>query len=713
MLKIQKYLYYILFLITPFIMYSGTSELFEFNKMIFIYIVTSAVLAVWAMRMVKAGRLLFRKTPFDLFVGVFYASQILSLLFSIDKHVSFFGYYGRFNGGILSLSAYLALFYSLAEFLTHEEPMPFVRNVLKISLVSSLGVILWGLPGKTGHDLSCLVFGGKLDNSCWTAQFDPAARMFSTLGQPNWLGAYLGIAFFITAFLFFTASHYWYAPVVMLNAAAIYFTNSRSSLLSVLATALPLAVWVFFHRNKLGTGLMKKAALLGITFIALTLVFKTGVSQIDRYLTLQTYRPSAVSPAPQPSQVPAATASAPLKITESIDIRKIVWQGAVDLGMQYPLFGTGVETFAYSYYFVRPVAHNLTSEWDYLYNKAHNEYLNFFATTGFIGAASYALFIGSVLVLGIYWSTLSRSARKEPELSFLQTSLLASWIVILITNAVGFSTTMINLYFYSIPVLLYFIERAKDKETKVRHESGRGEGGIFGYLIVIVAFLFALQYFVTYWIADTKYALAENYAKANDYQSAVSLLTSSLALFPDHVYEDKLSYYMANLSFIAAYQKDNRLAAELMNSAESYNTKSISRSPENILYWKTRVKNQYLFYQITLDRKYIENGLKALEKSRLLSPTDTKIPYFQATYYSLLWDEAKDPQEKKELADKSLAAIDESIILKSDYFEGHYLKAQLLRKFGKLEESRKAYQYILDYISPGNAQVKEELDKLR
>jgi len=150
-----------------------------------------------------------------------------------------------------------------------------------------------------------------------------------------------------------------------------------------------------------------------------------------------------------------------------------------------------------------------------------------------------------------------------------------------------------------------------------------------------------------------------------------------------------------------------------MNSAESYNLKSISRSPENILYWKTRVKNQYLFYQITLNRKYIDNGLKALEKSRLLSPTDTKIPYFQATYYSLLWDETKDPQEKNELEEKSLAAIDASIVLKSDYFEGHYLKAQLLRKFGKVDESRKTYRYILDYISPGNAQVKDEMDKLR
>jgi O-antigen ligase len=66
------------------------------------------------------------------------------------------------------------------------------------------------------------------------------------------------------------------------------------------------------------------------------------------------------------------------------------------------LFGTGVETFAYAYYFVRPQAHNLTSEWDYLYNKAHNEYLNYFATTGFIGLGTYLLVISTVIIVFLY-----------------------------------------------------------------------------------------------------------------------------------------------------------------------------------------------------------------------------------------------------------------------------------------------------------------------
>ena len=87
--------------------------------------------------------------------------------------------------------------------------------------------------------------------------------------------------------------------------------------------------------------------------------------------------------------------------TESGEIRKYVWQGAFNAWKSTPktmLIGTGTETFAFAFYQFRPVGHNLTSEWDFLYNKAHNEYLNYLATTGIFGLGSYLLFIGSFIV---------------------------------------------------------------------------------------------------------------------------------------------------------------------------------------------------------------------------------------------------------------------------------------------------------------------------
>ncbi|OGK62478.1 hypothetical protein A2334_05575 [Candidatus Roizmanbacteria bacterium RIFOXYB2_FULL_38_10] len=726
MRTLQKYLYYFLFFVTPLVMFSGTSELFEFNKMITIYIVVTAILSVWCVRMIQTGKFYIRRTPFDIFIGLFFISQVISTIFSIDLHTSIFGYYGRFNGGLLSQVTYFLLYYSFITFLDEEEgKMQTILGLLKVTLISSAIVILWGLPGRIDKDLSCLIFTGKWDNSCWTSQFDPAARMFSTLGQPNWLGAYLGITFFITIYFYLTSikrnTNLLSFSFSILTLIAIFFTNSRSSIISVYVSFLLLLMWIIYWRKHLHLFFLKKK--LGILIISMMLLIpicKTGISSIDRFFAFSTYQNyfKKAPPAKTSEGENKITKAAPSKISDSLDIRKVVWKGAINLGSQYPLFGTGVETFAYSYYFVRPIEHNLTSEWDYLYNKAHNEYLNFYATTGILGVGTYLLFIFAIVLLGLYWIIRSTTAKKQanPQTPFLQIILLASWSTILVTNFFGFSTTVINLYFYTIPAILYYLELTKN-QTKDSLKGSQALPNTQGNILAGIGFvaligLFLLQFFVTYWIADTKYAMAENHAKANDYQSATSLLTRALELHKEHVYEDKLSYYLANLAFIASYQKDTRLADELLNASEQYNKSSLNASSQNILYLKTRIKNQYLFYQISLNKQYLINGIQTLSEAQKIAPTDAKIPYFLSTYYSLLYDEEKDSIEKFKLQNKSLKTIEESIRLKNDYFESHYLKAQLLAKYHKKEEAKKIYEFILKNISPNNIQVQNELEKL-
>lgn len=725
-------------------MFKNTSELFEFNKMIFIYILVTLIAGLWILRMIQAERFLFKKTPIDLFIGVFFLSQIVSTIFSIDRHTSIFGYYGRFNGGMLSLITYIVLFYSLVEFLHHDmsRAVSFIRKFLNITLLSSFLVILWGLPGRIGHDLSCLVFTGVFDNACWTAQFDPAARMFSTLGQPNWLGAYLSIVFFFILYLFFTSSNNWnqdnkslilrigshpifYYVLLFINLIAIYFTNSRSTNLSIAVSSALFLVWFLLNRKKVSLPHARKKVLVFIFGLLIcVMIFKTGIASIDKYLLLDTYKQVLNKENNSQVQMAGKTADAvqnpPLKITESFDIRQIVWKGAVQLGMDYPLFGTGVETFAYSYYFVRPAEHNLTSEWDYLYNKAHNEYLNYFATTGFLGLGSYLMLLAAISILSLYGSM--RSFKSKPDsdglfASFLQLCLFASWVTILVTNFFGFSTTTINLYFFSLPAIIYILQLQKDKKnaSEISYKANtKSPSNVVGFGITFLVTLYLIQYFASYWYADIKYALAENHAKINqDYQSAVVHLTRAMELHPEHVYEDKLSFYLANLAFLASYQKDTRLVQEYSNASDSYNTSSLNQSPQNILYLKTRIKNLYIYYQITLDKKYLVQGIEVLHQARKLSPTDPKLPYFLSTYYSLLYDEEKDAKKKSEYQVSSLDAIDTSIHLKNDYYESYYLKAQLLKKYGKNKEARETLSYILKTLSPNNAEIMKELETLK
>lgn len=737
--KALSYLYYSLFLVTPLIMYSGTSELFEFNKMIFIYFITIAVLFLWLVKMIAIKKIILEKTFFDLPIGLFVASQILSTIFSLDRHTSFFGYYGRFNGGLLSIIAYVILFYGLvSNFSDFAEK--FIEKLLKISLFSSVLVILWGLPGKFGYDLSCWLFMHKLGNSCWTDQFRPAERMFSTLGQPNWLGAYLAINFFIGLFFLLKNQNTKYFILntlyLFLNFSSILFTRSRSALIPVFLGVLAFIFSLFLKDKKVLLPKLLKT-LLFIILIPIIL-FQTGVDKFDKFITPSTYT-NLISKNKLTQQYNNITIKQS-DITESFDIRKIVWQGAMDLGLRYPLFGTGVETFAYSYYFVRPQAHNLTSEWDYLYNKAHNEYLNYFATTGFFGLGSYLIFIGSVSIYGFVYIKNQKSHLRQGyggqakikniyqnskskgfeildldlRFEFLHLSLIISWVTILITNFFGFSTTVINLYFYLIPALLICLslqEKPVTNKTEYSFKAFDKKQKIL-FFITLLSTLYLLLSSFLYWFADTRYALAETASRSGDYQTAVKDYDLALKLRYEHVYEDKLSYTLANLAFLASYQKQDDLAKNLRKLADGYNLKTLNESPNNVLYWKTRAKNYYLFYQISLDPKDIETALVALDEASKLSPSDPKIDYSRALFYSLLNDDEKDFNQKELYKSLSIQAINQSIALKPNYREAYFLKGQLLKKFGEVIEAKKTWQYILDKIAPDDPETVNELKNL-
>src|SRR5258708_2580113 len=112
-----------------------------------------------------------------------------------------------------------------------------VKRILGISLVSAAIVALWGLPSHFGYDPTCYICRRTLDVSCWTADFQTKLRIFSTLGQPAWLGAYLAILTSLVLALFLNSKRKLYAICYLLFAVLFYvdilFTKSRAALIGV------------------------------------------------------------------------------------------------------------------------------------------------------------------------------------------------------------------------------------------------------------------------------------------------------------------------------------------------------------------------------------------------------------------------------------------------------------------------------------------------
>ncbi len=686
-------------------MYSGTSELFELNKIMFIYIITIMITVCMAIDFIYHNRQFRYPLFYSIALAFFFLTQTVSTFYSIDRHTSIVGYYGRFNGGLISITAYLLLFFGFIQYFDVKS----VKRFLIVSVISSLGVILWGIPGRYGYDLSCLVFTGTFDNSCWTDQFRPAERMFSTLGQPNWLGAYLAVHFFVGIYFYLinilksklkTATAYIIYTVLVF--IAILFTRSRSTMLS-LAVALFFSPFAFIYCRKLISApefkKMTTALFAGILFTVL--LFKTGIPQIDNLITLSAGK-NVESLAPETTTRPDSG------VTDSIDIRKIVWKGAIELGRRYPYFGTGLETFGYSYYFVRPPEHNLTSEWDFLYNKAHNEYLNYLATTGYFGLGAYLIvIIATITMIVVFVRNSYKSDRDEAGL--LSLLMGSAYVTILVTNFFGFSTTTVQLFLYLTPAIIYSVSHvnsgfiADRREQRITHHILKG--------LVLSIGLYGIMYVTNAYRADIDYAYSDKLVRSGDYQQAASLYTDVLDRHYEHVYEDKLSFILANLAYGVSKSGEQETSARLVKLSRYYNEHSRSISHDNILYLKTAIKNAYLYYQIDQDPRILADSLSLFTEASKIAPTDPKIPYSESLFYSLLEDEEKDKDKKLDYAGNSLDAIDRAIKLKSNYYDAYFLKAQLLKKYNNKVEAKKLFQYIIDTFGE-EEQVKKELESL-
>lgn len=643
--------------------------------MMFLYLDTLAIVCAWAFLAIKEKKLTLKWHWMYIPMLVFLGSLILSTIFSIDVHTSIFGYYGRFNGGLLSIFVYFALFFVLVQVANKQ----FIINLLKCAFLTAVGTVLIGLPGRVGLDTLCFVFTGHLTNACWTDQFRPAERMFSTLGQPNWLGAYLAINFFIGLWFlvkrdyFKNRSTYVLLSAIVLVFLGVLFSRSRSALLGVV-TGLALfssGLW-FIEREKI-TKNLTLVGIVAVVLLASVFIFKTGIDKVDSILSFSrpiTLKESTSSATP--SAIPASN------VTESFDIRKIVWEGAIALGNRYPLFGTGVETFAYSYYFTRPIAHNYTSEWDFLYNKAHNEYLNYLATTGYVGLSAYLAMIGSFI--GVFLMILMKKSKKT-DTKILTLAVVSSYATILVTNFFGFSVSNIQIFFYILPaIVLGYAISAKLKgyefEVKLADLMTKVWKGV-----IITLFTLGVIYLGRYYFADIRYATADIYARSGDYSTAYELYQQALVLRYEHVYEDKYSSSLANLAFLASSENDKKLSEALIELSNKYNGNTLKAAPKNVLYWKTQAKNMYIHFQTTLDKKYLLKAIQAMGEAKKLSPTDPKLAYSQALFYSLMYDESKTEADKLKYKAAAFQEVNLSLALKKDFDDSLTLMKSLKEKF--------------------------------
>lgn len=685
--------FYLLFGLVPFLLTPWNYELFEYNKMMAVYGITALLIGLVLTKAITEKRLTLRRTPFDWPIAGFIVSQLVSTLFSLDPHVSWFGYYSRFNGGVVSVLTYSVLFYLL----TATQEAASIFRMLRISLVSATLIALYGVMEHFG-----------IDRHIWVQ--DVQSRVFSTLGQPNWLASYI-IALLPLSLLFslrkkqeephihgrilsHTDTIIW-SVISVLFFLVLLYTRSRSGLLAFAVS--DVIFWFLLTRIQRTKTITPIAVTIHLLFAVIIFFQGTNIPALDRYFSFSGIRGQLIKEktvqAPAPSGPALETGG-----TESGTIRTYVWDAALRAfrsSYKTMAIGTGTETFAFAFYQFKPVLHNTTSEWDFLYNKAHNEFLNYLATTGLFGLGSYLWFIGGVIV----WSlrnilTLKRSAdptdirRREYAVA-----LFSGWMSLHVMNFFGFSVVVTQLLFFLFPAALSILLCGTKKETSVPISAPE-----WTRMLPISGALFITLWIGVLWYADSQFALGYQQNRAGSPQTGVSHIMTAIQLNPaEPLYHDELASAYATLSTEAFSQQNATSTAYFANAAVRESDQALNTSPNNVNFLKTRTK---VFYTLSaFDEQFNEKAIETLLLAQKLSPSDPKISYNLAILYGRAGQN-----------EKAISYLLQAKTLKSDYRDAYNALNIFYTEVG---QKTKAHDILIEYLSRINPADKDFQERVQ
>jgi len=414
--NLEELLLLTLFGVTPLLVTTFTYELFEFPKMIFVYIAGSIAISLWFTRFLINQSLKIKK--FDvltILITIFLLINIISSVASPFLYTALWGYYNRFSGGLTSVVIYTGIFLILRSRNNQQ-----LQNVIKTVLLATFIVCCYGIAQHFG-----------LEKNRWVQ--DVGARVFSSFGQPNWLAAYLTLIIPVNLYILLTErqtlSKIFFFVALVASLITVWFTFSVSGILGAL---LGLALTLLFTSKEIYKEQWRWVVVTGV-LTAVICAAQPGIAtgRFEDTVNVVKNKLSEIA------LTKAFAADITPKVGDTGDIRLEVWRGVLTSAtssIKQLLIGSGPETVAYTFLPFRPLGMNNTSEWSFLYNKAHNYFLDLLSNLGVFGLLTYL--------------AMNFLAIKKAVLDRGKAHLGAALIGNLVTNFFGWPTVMTNLIFY-------------------------------------------------------------------------------------------------------------------------------------------------------------------------------------------------------------------------------------------------------------------------
>jgi len=270
----------------------------------------------------------------------------IAVVTSDFKYIAIFGETQRRNGFLQ--------YFSLSIVIIAASLFVRVYNIKKLVFVTYFigsTSVVYSLLQTTGND--------------FVAWNNPYNSVISTLGNPNFAAAVMAIVGVITfGSVFIPTLKYnqriFAAGLSLFLLFAIFRSNARQGLIAyALGVGTFLVIWLWVKNKKYGY----ISAALGMIFFVSSVLGMLQIGPLERYL----YK-------------------------SSVSIRGYYWRASIEMLINHPFFGVGIDSYGHYFKEFREVNYPLTYGFQLTSTNAHNTFLQFFATGGiFLGIAYLAL----------------------------------------------------------------------------------------------------------------------------------------------------------------------------------------------------------------------------------------------------------------------------------------------------------------------------------
>ncbi len=687
-------------LIIPLLFTPLTFEAFELSKQTALYVLAVIAFLLWLVKIIIAKEVTLAKTLVAIPVLAYLVFYLVSAFFLVDMFSSFFGFYGRFNGGFVEIAALVILFFVA---LNNIKSLAVLQGYLRTFVVGYLIVAITSL---------LQVFGVFV----WPWDFTKITSFNLVGGSITMLSIFLAAGAGAVIVLALRENKLWRAICLLasiLGVVLLFLLSVTVGWITLIASMIMIFAIVVTRMPQMKE--KKAVAWLPLVFLAIGVTFllipSAGLFKLDLPTELSLGRP-------------------------------ISWDISQSSIGQHLLLGSGPETFFQDFTQYRPVQFNDTILWSMRFDKSGTQFFHSLATVGVIGTGLLAL----IMVLTA-WEAIKQLIREKDEAKWsLLLAPFSAWIGLSVINFFYFfNTTLFFLWWVFLALTIAAVLNLKAAQATQREKKWSFANSpqvalitSFIFLIVLIGGIVAFYFVGKMYLADMNYRNGqEKLAKGEDLDGALNDFVAAATLN-----QSRAAYHRgAAQAFLAQANKEavkekpdvNYVSNAVKLGIDAARTAQ-KTEPNNVASWEflASIYQNAGLYVRGADEWVLDSWSKAME----LDPNNPIPIVMQGKAYVIKSDRviqeaqqslsqaiekgeanknATIPPEKtaeaNQLLDTAIERFKRAIELKQNYFDAHLSLAQTYDKKGDYEKALQEIRVAV-LLAPDNIDAAYEMGRI-